>query len=233
MSGWRSGSGSDGRGSWFGSGPPVLTDASSSSRRRLSWGTAILAITVVAIVAFGIREALLRPANRVLPAPVRGSVLIVPIGEVPADPLAALPADYRSEYGLTMTIAPPIPLEPAAFDPVRGQFAAQDLIASMAANRAASADDQVVIGVTMADLYIRDVNWRWAFALRDSGRLAVVSTARMPNTRFISRWWLLRKMITRQIGFLNFGLEPTSDPYDLMYRDILGLDDLRRLSSHL
>jgi hypothetical protein len=202
-------------------------------RPRISVSTGLLGLAVLVIVAFGVREALLRPPHRVLPPPIIGSVEIVPIGDVPADRLASLPADYLAEYGLTVRIAAPIALDPVAFDRARGQFVAQDLLTTLAATRPASAGGPVVIGVTQADIYIRGVDWNWAYAMRSGARLAIISVARMPQTRYIQRWWLMRKMLTRQLGFLCFGLPPTDDRYDILYRDILGLGDLRRISSHL
>ena len=58
-------------------------------------------------------------------------------------------------------------------------------------------------------LYIRGIDWNWAFALREDGATAVISVARMPNTRQVSRWRLFGTMVTRQVGFLCFGLPPS------------------------
>jgi hypothetical protein len=40
-------------------------------------------------------------------------------------------------------------------------------------------------------------------------------------------------MMTRQVGFLCFGLPPTNNPYDVLYRDILSVGDLDRLFDQL
>jgi hypothetical protein len=91
----------------------------------------------------------------------------------------------------------------------------------------------IVIGVTAADMYVRDVSWRWAFAQRLEGTSAVISVARMPNTRQVSRWKLFATMMTREVGFLCFELPSSDNPYDVLYRDILSVSDLERLFDQL
>ena len=234
--------------SWVGDGlradaaPGQLDDSSPTGptgSRRLAGraataGLPFLIGVLIGLVAIGLVDVAQRPPPRILPAPIHDSVLIVPIGDMAVDRLAGLVADYRTEYGLTVTVADPLPLAPAAFDPARGQYIAQGLIESMwAAHPEERASQRVVIGITSADIYIRDVSWKWAFALRQAGRLAVISTARMIPSRAISRDRLMRTMLTREIGFLCYGLPPTDNPRDILYRDILGLDDLRRLNDRL
>jgi len=148
--------------------------------------------------------------------------------------LAGLPADYRAEYGLDVTLAPAIPLAARAYDPARDQYVAQDLIDAMAAaHPEETGGTRILVAITTADMYIRDVDWDWAFAEREAGRLAVISTARMSGQRFADQWQLLRKMLTRELGFLCFRLTATRDPGDLMYQDVLSVDDLIRMDDHL
>ena len=233
MSGWRSGSGESDRELLDRSATAASQGASPTGTSRGAPGVVLLGLIVVVVIAVGLNGAPLRPPYRVLPPPVHDSILIVPIGAFPADRLAGLAADYATEYGLALAIGAPIPLDPAAYDPARSQYVAQGLIAAMAGGRGSATDDRIVIGVTMADVYIKGVDWDWAFALRQQGRLAVISAARMPETRYSNRWWLFRKMLTREIGFLCFNLPATDDRYDLLYRDVLGVPDLRRLNDHL
>jgi hypothetical protein len=85
--------------------------------------------------------------------------------------------------------------------------------------------------VTREDLYIRGrLDWAWAFGLRDAGRLAVVSTARMlSGTELFPERYIgarLRKMVTKNIGLLYFGLAQSDDPTSVLYGNILGLPDL-------
>jgi hypothetical protein len=55
----------------------------------------------------------------------------------------------------------------------------------------------------------------------------------MAGQRFADPWQLLRKMLTRELGFLCFRLTATGDPADLMYQDVLSVDDLIRMDDHL
>jgi predicted Zn-dependent protease len=161
-------------------------------------------------------------------------VLIVPIGAFPLDRLQDLPHDYGAAYGLSLTTAAPIALPATAFDASRRQYVAEDLIAAMRQVHPPGGDPTaIVIGVTTADVYIRGIDWDWAFALREEGASAVISVARMPNTKQGSRWKLFGKMMTREVGFLCFGLPPSDNPYDALYREILSVSDLDRLFDQL
>lgn len=231
MSGWRSGSGS----------PGLAIEATdwSPSRRAMSprerAGFAILVGGLAALLAVSwVARESHRPPHRTLPPPLRSSVVLVPIGDVPGRRVDDLARDYSAEYGLSVTLADRVALPPAAYDAARGQYVSQDLIAAVAAARPdVVAAGTVVIGITAADIYIRGVDWNWAFAQRQSAQLAIVSLARMPNGRYDNQEQLFRKMLTRQIGFLCYGLPPSDDPYDVLYRDILGVNDLVKVFDHL
>ena len=92
----------------------------------------------------------------------------------------------------------------------------------------------VVIGLVTTDLYLRErTDWAWAFGLRAEGRFAVVSTARMSwplglasDGRTMSR---LRKMVTKDIGLMYFGLSASDDSHSVLYRNVDGVDDLDRM----
>ena len=90
----------------------------------------------------------------------------------------------------------------------------------------------IVIGLTTYDLYIRAYSWQWAFAFRQDNRLAVVSIARMDPTnwgeppnpdRLRTR---LRKMVSKNLGIMYYGLPESSSRSSVLYGPILGLDDL-------
>jgi predicted Zn-dependent protease len=231
MSGWRSGSGED-RGLVHQS----LDVAPPPPRRQASFGQLVFCIVIASCVvgiAWYSRE-MHRPPRRALPAAIHPAVLVVPIGVFPADRLRDLPHDYAAAYGLSMTVADAISMPAPAFDPNRQQYVAEDLIAGVnAAHPTARGEGVILIGVTTADVYIRSIDWDWAFALREEGATAVISVARMPNTRQVSRWRLFGTMVTREVGFLCFGLPPSDNPYDVLYRDILSVGDLERLFDQL
>ncbi len=204
-----------------------------SPRDRAFFAVAVVASIGLIAVVWVARESH-RPPHRTLPPALRSSVVLVPVGDVPRDRVSDLARDYSAEYGLSVTLAERVALPPAALDPARGQYVSQDLIAAVVAARPdAVAAGSVVIGLTAADIYVRGVDWNWAFAQRQAGQFAVVSLARMPSGRYDNQAMSFRKMLTRQIGFLCYGLPPSDDPYDVLYRVILGIDDLRRIFDHL
>jgi len=103
--------------------------------------------------------------------------------------------------------------------------------------------ESILIGMTEEDMYIRGKAWRFAFSYREEGRFAVVSSARMslPSTselqaatplgdprtykspQFHSR---LRKMLSKNIGIMPYQLSMNDDPQSVLYRSIMGIDEL-------
>ena len=90
----------------------------------------------------------------------------------------------------------------------------------------------VVIGLTSEDIFIQRYDWDFAFSLRQDNRVAVVSMARMDPVNFgepANEALLntrLRKMVTKHVGILYFGKSPNTNPRSVLYKDIMGLDDL-------
>lgn len=163
----------------------------------------------------------------------RGAVFLVPLGDLPPSKLTELAAYYRGKYGLTVRALPPVPLDAAAFDDERQQFAAERLIELMKRGRPEQAadPDAILIGLTGGDIYIERYDWRFSFSYRQGGRFAVVSEARMRpgrggDDRAPAR---LRKMVTKNIGVMHYGLRPNDDPRSVLYKNVLGLDELDRM----
>jgi predicted Zn-dependent protease len=84
-------------------------------------------------------------------------------------------------------------------------------------------------------MYIRKYSWAFGFTYRVENRFAVVSSARM-NPIILGRpadpvllQTRLRKMITKNLGILYFHLPQSNDPSSVLYRSILGIDDLDRV----
>jgi hypothetical protein len=168
-------------------------------------------------------------------APAGRRLFLAPLGDFPNQTVRALANFYRDRYGLQITILEPAGIDPGARDQGRGQLVGEDLITSMQASYPAVAGDPkaVVIGLVTEDLYIRArPDWDWAFGLRDEDRFAVVSTARMgaefgfSDKLATSR---LRKMVARDIGVLYYGLTLGENPNSVLYREVLGSDDLDRM----
>jgi len=177
----------------------------------------------------------LPPGGRapVVPAPLVGrTVAFAPIASFPIADLERLAAFYQARYGIAIEILAPTQIPDGLLDPSRRQLAAEDLIDVIATGFPGASDpDRVVIGFVTADIYIRGrPDWRWAFGLRDEAHLGVVSTARMgaipgPVGDLLESA-RLRKMATRDIGVLYFGLPLSSDRDSVLYQDILGVPDL-------
>jgi hypothetical protein len=177
----------------------------------------------------------LPPSGRapVVPAPLVGrTVAFAPMASFPIADLEQLTAFYQARYGLAIEILPPIQIPDGLLDPNRRQLAAEDLIEVIATGIPGASDpDRVVIAFVTADIYIRGrPDWRWAFGLRDEAHLGVVSTARMgawpgPFGDLVESA-RLRKMATRDIGVLYFGMPLSTDRDSVLYQDILGVPDL-------
>jgi predicted Zn-dependent protease len=117
----------------------------------------------------------------------------------------------------------------------RRQLVAEKLIASVrhALPKLANDPNAFLIGFTTTDMYPVGENWRFAFGWRVTElRAAVVSTARMdlhypgepledarPEIR-------LRKMVTKDIGILYYGLAQSSNSRSVLYNSILGIEEL-------
>lgn len=177
------------------------------------------------------------PEGRATILPVRPpgrSVYLAPLGGISVAELRDLADFYAVRYDLDVGILPPAPVPTGLEDPARRQVAAEDVIGLLPSIYPEATDpSNVVIGVLPTDMYVRGIpEWRWAFGNRAEGHLAVVSTARMHARGLFgasiaaSR---LRKMVTRDIGVLYFGLPLSDDPRSVLYNEILGVPDLDRL----
>ena len=126
-------------------------------------------------------------------------------------------------------------------DRQRFQVVADELIRAVRVQHAALMKNPRtrVIAITPFDMYMlamRD-EWRFTFSLRSRDqRVAVVSYARMDPaklgqvqdaTLLESR---LRKMISKNIGIIYYGLPTSLDPRSAMFGNILGVDDLDRMT---
>lgn len=161
--------------------------------------------------------------------PVDRAVYLAPFGDFPREEADALVAHYRVKFDLTIEVLPSIPVPDGAMDEERGQLIAERLIAAIAATEVAVQDTEaVVIGLTNVDMYIAAQDWNYAYGLRSGGTIAVVSSARMGDgfADEVRQHQRLRKMVTKNIGILYYGLGVSDDPRSVLYRDILGPQDL-------
>ncbi|HET8576646.1 MAG TPA: hypothetical protein VFO18_06085 [Methylomirabilota bacterium] len=167
-------------------------------------------------------------------APLR-AVYFIPIEGFPALLLDDLAKYCKDRFNLTVQIRPPVILETGATDPSRQQLVAEELTTLIQRGNPSLASDpsSLLIGFTTSDMYARaQPNWRFVFGWRQEGRFAVISSARLDprtigevadNEVLRAR---LRKVVARYMGFLYYGLPPSDDRSSVLYRTILGVDEL-------
>lgn len=168
-------------------------------------------------------------------SPRLARICLVPIGQPKYVDLAGLAAHYQERFGLTVGVLPPVRAGLSELDITRRQLVGEELVALMRRSYPELDADPnaLLIGITESDLYLRGIpSWNWAFAGRTDGRFAIISTARMdpyfyrlePSSELLNT--RARKMTTKTIGLLYFGLPLSKDPKSILYDSILGLDDL-------
>lgn len=170
-----------------------------------------------------------------LPKVENRKIYFVPIGNFPDQQLQPLVQYYRKKYNLEIAVADGISVDPATRDASRQQLMAESLAAGLRSRVSEPANDKdaILIGFTAEDIYPTSKNWQFAFGWRDGEtRTAVVSTARLslgdiaqpmtpdtPATR-------LRKIVTKDIGILYYGLPQSNDPHSVLYNQIMGIEEL-------
>ncbi len=175
-------------------------------------------------------------ASQSLSARVEGrTIYFIPIGDFPRDQFDPLVHYYRQKYGLDIAVLKSVPVDPATRDTSRQQLMAEHLAASVHSAFPEYAGDPkaILIGVTSEDVYPVSKGWKFAFGWRDgANRTAVVSTARLslPNTADSSDpdvpGTRLRKIVTKDIGVLYYGLAQSADPKSVLYNQIMGIEEL-------
>jgi predicted Zn-dependent protease len=222
--------------------PPVIAWSSPDGGGSPGRGAALSVIGVVLALVALIVVVVLRsgaiashPPARQLPPPIRDAVVLVPLGAFPIGRANEIAAREAADYGLPISVAPTLPIDPCAVDSSRGHRGGEGLAHSIAAAHPESRARTLVIGLTTSDIYIAGrPDWSWAFGLRNQSGVAVVSSARMGRPLDVNgEWNRLTKMVTRDIGFLYYGLEGTGDRGDVLYDNILSLEDLIRIGDHL
>ena len=163
-------------------------------------------------------------------APLNVQVYFVPIGNLTSIDLPYLVRYYQQRFDLTIAPLPAIEIDKCTFNTTRRQNQAEGLIQSMEAGYPKLAGDgrSVLIGITEADIYIKHENWGFALGLRHQGRYAVVCSARM-NSKPLDTVGLhrrLTRMISREIGFLYYGLPFSRNERSVVRSSIMGADEL-------
>jgi predicted Zn-dependent protease len=189
--------------------------------------------------------AVLLCAAAAVPLPARQAstrtLHFVGIGSVKPGLIEHLVSYFDRAFDLKIEVLPALSLDGQAVDEPRGQAIAEELITTIRRRytHLVRNPNARVIGITPRDMFILAMQkrWRFAFSLRgDDRRFAVISYARMdpvaygqpPNEELLrSR---LRKMVMKDIGVMYYGLPLSNDPRSVMYSNILGIDDLDRMT---
>ncbi len=163
-------------------------------------------------------------------------VCLVPLGQVSPALVQHLVDHYRDQYGLPITVLNPCAVPPDIANPLRGQIDAATLIRYMGSLFMDEYSDPnaVLIGITPVDLYSGESHFRYLFGLKGTptSPQAVISTFRMnpeayggtPDDELLfSR---ARKLMTKYIGILYYGLLDSDDPESPLYNSILSTADL-------
>lgn len=162
-------------------------------------------------------------------------IYFVPIGDFPAGQLDSMVEFYRQRYGLDIPVLRSVSIDDSARDSTRQQVIAEKLLASLRAANPNLANDRkaILIGFTSEDIYPSSQNWQFCFGWRDAtSHTAVVSTARLNLRRESAPFAAdmsvarLRKVVTKDIGMLYFGLPQNGNPKSVMYEFVVGIDDL-------
>jgi predicted Zn-dependent protease len=176
-------------------------------------------------------------------AGIERRVCLLPLGKISPDLVDHLVSTYRNQYALSVTVLPPAVIPAELEDPKRQQVDAARLIDYMGSLFPdAYRDPQaVLIGVTPVDLYDSTSHFRYVFGVKGtpSNPKAVVSVLRM-NPQFYSEaadgllfYGRARKLVSKYVGLLYYGLPTSPDPASPMFDSILGPGDVDRMTEPL
>lgn len=166
---------------------------------------------------------------------------LIAIGSTRPELVESVAAEVQARLRMAVRLLSPLELDPRAYDARRSQVIGERLIDAIKyRNPALTADRSArVIGITAFDMYMdgRRAEWKFAFAVRSPDRrVAVISHARMDpaalggasNEELLrSR---LRKMVLKNVGLMYYGLPASNNPRSVMFNNVLGVDDLDRMS---
>jgi predicted Zn-dependent protease len=144
---------------------------------------------------------------------------------------------YREQLDLEIEVLPELVADRAAWSPVRRQWSAEGLAEQV--RQSVGNIDALTIGITGDDIYLRSVNWQYAFGWRADNRIAIVSYAKMDPQFFngaedadlLHR--RMRHMVTKDLGLMFFGLHMSPDRASPMYEAIGGLEELDAMGEDL
>lgn len=232
----------------------VPSDPSALARRHRNlaiqaFGTTLVCAAAIGLVVPPLSNAahpsdLATASTKLPPLPGKCSGQRVKLRFVPVAPLRVLDieeiaARYSSADIANVVVEKPFAFQERWLDQGRRQIIGEDVLRD-ARKQYPPLENEMVIAVTDRDMFLRDVEWRFAFATRDSG-VAVVSIARMdpsfpllapmtyvPQKAECSALVRARafKMITRQVLFGLCAAGMADDPRSARRQSVLGMSDL-------
>ncbi len=179
----------------------------------------------------------------------RGKVYFVPVGDIPAATVAEVAQYYSKTWNIPLETMPSLQLDESLWNLDRNQLIAERITLKMQRSYPVLSQnpEAIIIGLTAADMYLEQSSGRYTFSLREGGRYAVVSSARMhprmlplhvPHGSFLQlderddelMRCRLRKMVGKNIGVLYYRLPMNADPTSMLYSSIGGPEDLDRVT---
>ena len=163
----------------------------------------------------------------------RSGVVLDPLGRYARVDAGTLARELEARYGMPVVARPRIELPLWTLDAARHQLVADQLIRALRRAYPASADG-VVIGITDFDIESTSLGIQHMFAFRDLSRYGIVSSAQIGANGFDrvhghSRYERVRKLIAREIGFLYFKRNESTDPHSLLRPMLWRLHDIDAL----
>jgi predicted Zn-dependent protease len=168
-------------------------------------------------------------------------VCLAPMGKLSPDLVRHLVDYYNDTYNLKVHVLPSIEVPEALVEHDRGQVQAIKLTTHMSQvyQRETFESGAVMIALTSVDIY-SEPHQNYVFGIKGTVNepAGVVSTARMGNGPFDTvpqevSFARTRKMVTKYIGLLYYGLAPSTDPESPLFDGINGPRDLDRMGEPL
>ena len=168
----------------------------------------------------------------------KAELYLLPLGAEAVEDTKGLAEYLHDALGLTAQTLPAVVLDERHWNQQRRQWNAEGIVHQIQANQAklGGRPNAVVIGVTASDIYIPSIDWRYAFAYRQTGGFSVLSSARLCGATWehqapteelrVSR---LRKVLLKQVGVLYYHLPLSRDPGSVLYSEVLGVEELDRM----
>jgi predicted Zn-dependent protease len=184
---------------------------------------------------FSTQPAVAASSGPLTPKIENSRIYFVPLGGFPTEQITPLVDYYHRKYSLEIQVLPDVTIDSSSMDSQRQQLVAERLLDGMRLALPTQADDPhaILIGFTSQDIYPASMGWQFAFGWRQGNvRAAVVSTSRMTlhypgepvdldlsDTR-------LRKVVSKDVGLLYYGLPQSRDPKSVLYNQIMGIEEL-------